>query len=61
MEISWQKSSFSEDSDGNCVELAIVGGNILIRESDAPVTVMKVAPEQLRKLLSHSKSHHHTR
>lgn len=56
MEPPWQKSSFSEDSDGNCVELAIVDGNVLIRESDDPGTVMKIAPEQLHRLISHARS-----
>ncbi|MYZ39701.1 MULTISPECIES: DUF397 domain-containing protein [unclassified Streptomyces] len=34
-EIRWQKSSFSGDGP-QCVEVAEQGGEILIRESDAP-------------------------
>ncbi|MCC3778680.1 DUF397 domain-containing protein [Streptomyces sp. UNOB3_S3] len=51
--IAWQKSSFSTDSQGDCVELArIRDRRIGIRESDAPATVVATTPPRLRALLA---------
>ncbi|MEO3972577.1 DUF397 domain-containing protein [Streptomyces sp. CAU 1734] len=36
----WQKSSFSGGGGENCVEIAREGNGVLIRESDAPGTVI---------------------
>ncbi|MEU7238705.1 DUF397 domain-containing protein [Streptomyces sparsogenes] len=47
---TWQKSSFSH-ADGECVELAAVGGAIRLRESDDPDTVITTAPRPLRTLI----------
>ncbi|GHF50450.1 hypothetical protein GCM10010218_34990 [Streptomyces mashuensis] len=47
----WQKSSFS--SQGNeCVELAAAQPHLLLRESDAPHTVIATTPARLRALLA---------
>ncbi|MFG2404999.1 DUF397 domain-containing protein [Streptomyces brevispora] len=51
MEIQWRKSSFSEQS-GNCLELAVVGGDVLVRESDDPGVVIRTTPEKLRAFLA---------
>ncbi|GAB2893347.1 DUF397 domain-containing protein [Streptomyces mayteni] len=47
----WQKSSYSNE-EGNCVELAIApAARLLIRESDAPDTVLTASPARVRALL----------
>jgi hypothetical protein len=46
-EIIWQKSSFSQGT-GECVELATTADSILIRESDAPETVVTTSRDKLR-------------
>ncbi|MET4924036.1 DUF397 domain-containing protein [Streptomyces sp. PSRA5] len=50
-EASWQKSSFSTGNT-NCVELALLGGEILVRESIAPQVVLTTSPEKLRAFLA---------
>lgn len=52
-EITWQKSSYSTQGDGNsCIELAAIGPDaIAVRESDDPGTVMTTTPAKLRPLL----------
>ena len=51
--ITWQKSSFS-GSDGEilCVELAHADGRILLRESEAPDTVVTTDPAKLRAFIA---------
>ncbi|MEU0283288.1 DUF397 domain-containing protein [Streptomyces sp. NPDC088147] len=50
--IEWQKSSFSGgDNNPNCVELASVDGQIKMRESETPDTVVTTSPEKLRAFL----------
>ncbi|MFC9652881.1 MULTISPECIES: DUF397 domain-containing protein [unclassified Streptomyces] len=50
--IVWQKSSFSgADNNPNCVELASVDGQIVMRESDVPDAVVTTSPEKLRAFL----------
>ncbi|MEV8405660.1 DUF397 domain-containing protein [Streptomyces niveus] len=50
--IIWQKSSFSGGDDNqNCVELAHTDGQILMRESDVPDTIVTTSPEKLRAFL----------
>ncbi|MFD6336503.1 MULTISPECIES: DUF397 domain-containing protein [unclassified Streptomyces] len=50
--IVWQKSSFSGgDNNPNCVELASVDGQIVMRESDVPDAVVTTSPEKLRAFL----------
>ncbi|WP_344265824.1 DUF397 domain-containing protein [Streptomyces sodiiphilus] len=48
----WQKSSYSSQGN-NCVELSADGsGRVLLRESEAPGTVLASGPERLRALLT---------
>lgn len=54
--IQWRKSSFSEDSDGNCLELASHEGQILLRESDEPGVRVHVTPRALRTFLARAKA-----
>ncbi|MEU2179734.1 DUF397 domain-containing protein [Streptomyces thermolilacinus] len=49
--INWQKSSFSGGGGENCVELAQHDGNIVMRESDDPATIITTSPEKLRAFL----------
>ncbi|MEV0282354.1 DUF397 domain-containing protein [Streptomyces sp. NPDC050610] len=56
-EIQWQKSSYSTDAEGNCVELAAQAvGTVLLRESDAPGVPVTTTPAHLRTLLRHVKA-----
>ncbi|RVU27447.1 DUF397 domain-containing protein [Streptomyces antnestii] len=50
-QLSWQKSTFSEDQ-ANCVYVATApDGTIRLRESDAPDTVMATGLAQLALLI----------
>lgn len=50
--IVWQKSSFSgPDDNQDCVELAHVDGQILLRESDAPEAIVTTDRAKLRAFL----------
>ncbi|MGO4421112.1 DUF397 domain-containing protein [Streptomyces sp. MCAF7] len=44
----WRKSSYSEQNEGNCVELARTPDSILLRERDEPHTVIATTPVTLR-------------
>ncbi|WP_329404624.1 DUF397 domain-containing protein [Streptomyces melanogenes] len=57
MEIQWQKSSFSTDSEGNCLELAKVGDEILLRESDTGDVIVRTSREKLRAFLLGAQAH----
>lgn len=46
-EIKWQKSSFSSGDSPQCLETAMVAGEILLRESDDPDVIVKTTPEKL--------------
>ncbi|MFI1681704.1 DUF397 domain-containing protein [Streptomyces sp. NPDC020607] len=49
---TWQKSTFSDGSDGDtCVELAPAGTCIRLRESEDPATELTAAPETFAGLL----------
>ncbi|MFJ6833294.1 DUF397 domain-containing protein [Streptomyces sp. NPDC091209] len=49
---AWQKSSFSPDGS-DCVYVATTPtGTILLRESDAPETVLATGPRQLGALIA---------
>ncbi|GAA0350373.1 hypothetical protein GCM10010319_29060 [Streptomyces blastmyceticus] len=50
MEITWLKSSYSADT-GNCLEIARRGGDVFVRESDDPETVLRIYPEKLQAFL----------
>ncbi|MER5222256.1 DUF397 domain-containing protein [Streptomyces flaveus] len=55
MEIQWRKSSYSEQS-GNCLELAVVDGQILVRESDEPGVIVSTTPAKLAVFLAGTKT-----
>lgn len=46
----WQKSTYSQEQ-GECVELAVDGGAVLLRESDDPGTVLNTTPTALARFL----------
>lgn len=53
-DLLWQKSSFSgSDAGQECVEVASgsVAGTVLLRESDAPGTVLRITAGALRGLV----------
>ncbi|MET9293586.1 DUF397 domain-containing protein [Streptomyces sp. NPDC003077] len=52
----WQKSSFSDQGGGNCVEVAARDGLILMRESDDPAATLKVGRGHLSALMSRIKA-----
>ncbi|NLU68530.1 DUF397 domain-containing protein [Streptomyces sp. HNM0574] len=54
MEPQWRKSSFSETDD--CLELASHDGDILVRESDDPTSVVRTSPTKLRAFLAGAKA-----
>ncbi|MFF4950947.1 DUF397 domain-containing protein [Streptomyces chattanoogensis] len=56
VEIRWRKSSFSADPEGNCIELALHEGDVLVRESDEPGAVVKITPAKLRAFLASAKA-----
>ncbi|WP_371479816.1 DUF397 domain-containing protein [Kitasatospora sp. NBC_00315] len=52
MPITWQKSSYSGGGDGaDCIELALVDGAVLLRESDDPGVVVTTTPAKLRAFI----------
>ncbi|MDJ1138376.1 DUF397 domain-containing protein [Streptomyces iconiensis] len=51
MELQWQKSSYSTQPDGDCIELATNGNKVLLRESDDPTVVTALSRAHLRALL----------
>ncbi|MDK0522407.1 DUF397 domain-containing protein [Streptomyces sp. ML-6] len=51
-ELKWLKSSFSEASGNNCVEVAMVDANdIALRESESPAVVISTNRAALRALI----------
>lgn len=49
--VTWQKSTYSNDS-ADCVEVAVTaGGAVLIRESDEPGVVLSTTPGALARFL----------
>ena len=55
LEIQWRKSSYSEQS-GNCLELAVVEGQVLLRESDDPGVVVSTTVGKLAAFLVGAKA-----
>ncbi|MFB4318288.1 DUF397 domain-containing protein [Actinomadura sp. 21ATH] len=50
--LDWRKSSASEEQD--CVEVAVTGGSVLVRDSRAPAAgMLELAPAQWWRLLRH--------
>ncbi|MFF3745923.1 DUF397 domain-containing protein [Streptomyces kronopolitis] len=57
MAIQWRKSSFSDDTEGgNCLELAVHKGEILMRESDHPDVIVRTTQQKLRAFLAGAKA-----
>ncbi|GAA4300917.1 DUF397 domain-containing protein [Actinomadura luteofluorescens] len=53
MELSWKKSSYSDNLGGNCVELAQLGEDVGIRDSQDPDgPKLLLAPTAFRALLA---------
>lgn len=58
-EPTWQKSTYSEEGSA-CVYLSTTPtGTILLRESDAPETVLTTGPHQLGALIATLRADHH--
>ncbi|MFE3650948.1 DUF397 domain-containing protein [Streptomyces sp. NPDC059152] len=51
-EIIWQKSSFSGGGGEQCIETAVVDGEILMRESDDPDVVVRTTPAKLKAFIA---------
>ncbi|MET8942242.1 DUF397 domain-containing protein [Streptomyces sp. NPDC004542] len=52
IELTWQKSTFSEEAS-SCVYLATTpAGTILLRESDSPEAILTTGPAQLDALIA---------
>ncbi|MFD7662434.1 DUF397 domain-containing protein [Streptomyces sp. NPDC059788] len=47
----WLKSSFSEDSGNNCVEIASTGHHVVLRESEDLSRTITTGPRAFRNLL----------
>lgn len=50
-EYRWLKSSFSEASGNNCVEIASTGAQVALRESEDLSRTLMTAPHAFRSLL----------
>ncbi|WP_339156638.1 DUF397 domain-containing protein [Actinomadura luteofluorescens] len=49
----WRKSSYSGGTGGECVELAVVSGRVLVRDSkDSGGPLLRLAPAAARDLVS---------
>ncbi|NEY35359.1 DUF397 domain-containing protein [Streptomyces sp. PRKS01-65] len=55
MDMRWRKSSYSEQS-GNCLEIAVVDGQVLVRESDDPGVVIRTTRAKLAAFLAGAKA-----
>jgi hypothetical protein len=49
--LKWFKSSFSEASGNNCVEVAATPDGVALRESDAPAEVLTTSRVALQALI----------
>ncbi|MGW6154148.1 DUF397 domain-containing protein [Streptomyces sp. NPDC055144] len=50
-ELKWLKSSFSEASGNNCVEVAATNDGVALRESDSPTEVLVAGRSALLSLI----------
>jgi hypothetical protein len=55
MDIQWRKSSYSEQA-GNCLELAMIGDQVLVRESDEPDAIIRTTRAKLAAFLAGAKA-----
>ncbi|MEH6376292.1 DUF397 domain-containing protein [Streptomyces sp. KLMMK] len=52
MDSGWQKSTFSGNEQSNdCVEVAVIGDALALRESDTPAAVVRTTPPALGALI----------
>ncbi len=51
-ELQWHKSSYSEDSGNNCVEIASTGARVALRESDDLTRTITTGPSAFQGLLN---------
>ncbi|MER5885726.1 DUF397 domain-containing protein [Streptomyces sp. NPDC001941] len=57
MELHWEKSQFSTDASGsNCLELALDGDIVLLRESEQPEVVIRTSRAKLQAFLDGANS-----
>lgn len=54
-DIRWHKSSYSEQA-ANCLELTVVDGEALVRESDEPDAVVRTTRAELAAFLAGAKA-----
>ena len=52
----WQKSSFSGEGGNNCIQLAVAGPRVVIRESTEPGVIVTTTPARLRSFLDQVKT-----
>nr|WSY51560.1 DUF397 domain-containing protein [Streptomyces sp. NBC_00886] len=50
-ELKWLKSSFSEASGNNCVEVAATEDGVALRESDSPADVLMTGRSAMLSLI----------
>jgi hypothetical protein len=56
----WRKSSYSDGTGGECVEVAATPGHVLIRDSKNPDgPVLRLAPSAARSLLGRLQADSH--
>lgn len=48
----WNRSSYSAEGGNNCVEVAVVPGGVVLRDSKAPGPVVSAGPGAFRALIS---------
>ncbi|MEU8351852.1 MULTISPECIES: DUF397 domain-containing protein [unclassified Streptomyces] len=56
VDLRWRKSSFSEQPEGNCLELAACRGEVFVRESDEPGVLVSTTADTLRVFLDGAKA-----
>jgi hypothetical protein len=56
-ELTWQKSTHSEEASSCVYVAATPTGTILIRESDEPETILTIGPRQLGALIATLRTH----
>ncbi|MEU2794088.1 DUF397 domain-containing protein [Streptomyces sp. NPDC007100] len=54
--IAWQKSSFSGGEGENCVEVALRGGNVMMRESDEPDSTISTTRTKMAAFIARVKN-----
>jgi hypothetical protein len=53
LHLGWRKSSYSDDQGSNCVEVAVVDGQVLVRDSKDPDgPALAFTPSEWRAFIS---------